>query len=156
LYCFEFVSVVLIVFVACGSKNIPRRKHCIVFNEENLEKWVMTLRGCLFGFLHFLFSCSSIHLNSIFFYNMEITEGIIMKFKKKKQIIQWHNIFIDRMTDGVINGIQTDCTLHTGIPTECVRQYILIIIGIVYLLPGIVHDVRYMRVCRRNVSIGIF
>ena len=60
------------------------------------------------------------------------------------------------MTDGVINVIPTDCTLHTGIPTECVRQYILITIGIVYLLPGIVHDVRYMRVCRRNVSIGIF
>ena len=48
------------------------------------------------------------------------------------------------------------CSLHMGIPTECVYQYIPKTIGIVLLFPGTIHSVHYIRVYQGNVFIGIF
>ena len=42
--------------------------------------------------------------------------------------------------------IPTDCTLHTSISMECIRQYILVIIGTVFFLFSVVHGVNYIRV----------
>jgi hypothetical protein len=47
-------------------------------------------------------------------------------------------------------------SLHTGIPTECVRWYILETMGTVPLHLGIVYDVHYIWVYRRNMFVGIF
>jgi hypothetical protein len=41
--------------------------------------------------------------------------------------------------------IPIDCTLHIGIPMECVRQHIPVTMEIVLILPIIVHGADYIR-----------